>query len=86
MEFKEALNMYKAISDETRLTILLKILHENEICACRLLEVVNCNQATLSHHMKILADANLVLCRKEWKWVHYSINKEKINELKEFIK
>lgn len=35
----------------------------DELCACELLEMVNCNQFTLSHHMKILTDSGLVISR-----------------------
>ena len=33
-------------------------------------------QATLSHHMKILCDSEIVVGRKEGKWMHYSISKD----------
>ena len=52
----------------------------------QLLEMVNCNQSTLSHHMKILTDSGLVIARKDWKWVHYSINKEKVELLIDYLK
>ena len=48
--------------------------------------MVNCNQSTLSHHMKILTDSGLVIARKDWKWVHYSINKEKVELLIDYLK
>ncbi len=82
----QIVNICKALSDETRLLIVLKLKNVNELCACKLLEIVECNQSTLSHHMKILVDSGLVVARKEWKWVHYSLNKEKINELINFLK
>ena len=78
MDLKEYANMFKAIGDETRLFILKKLITNDELCACKLLEMVNCNQSTLSHHMKILINSGLVNARKDWKWVHYSINKEKV--------
>ena len=80
------INICKALSDETRLLIVSKLKNTDELCACKLLELVECNQSTLSHHMKILVDSGLVVARKEWKWVHYSLNKEKINELINFLK
>ena len=64
--------IFKALSDENRIRIL-KLLHSGEKCACKLLEELNIRQPTLSHHMKILCDAGLVLGRKEGKWTHYSI-------------
>lgn len=56
------------------------------VCPSQLLEMVNCNQSTLSHHMKILTDSGLVIARKDWKWVHYSINKEKVELLIDYLK
>lgn len=82
MNIKEATLMYKALGDETRLTIIKELAKGEELCACKLLELVNCNQSTLSHHMKILVDAGLVNIRKDWKWSHYSLNKERLEELK----
>lgn len=87
MDLKEYANMFKAIGDETRLFILKKLITNDELCACKLLEMVNCNnQSTLSHHMKILTDSGLVIARKDWKWVHYSIRKEKVELLNNYLK
>ena len=86
MDLKEYANMFKAIGDETRLLILKKLITNDELCACKLLEMVNCNQSTLSHHMKILINSGLVNARKDWKWVHYSINKEKVELLNNYLK
>lgn len=65
--------IFKALSDENRIRIL-KLLQNGEKCACKLLEELNISQPTLSHHMKILCDAGIVLGRKEGKWTHYSIS------------
>lgn len=86
MALKEYANMFKAIGDETRLFILKKLITNDELCACELLEMVTCNQSTLSHHMKILTDSGLVIARKDWKWVHYSIKKEKVELLNNYLK
>ena len=71
MEEKEAIRVFKALGDEKRLHIL-SLLRQGERCACVLLEDLNLSQPTLSHHMKILCDANLVTGRREGKWVYYS--------------
>lgn len=81
MNTKEAALAYKALGDETRLTIIKELASSDEMCACHLLEVVKCNQSTLSHHMKILVDSKLVNVRKDWKWSHYSLNRETLKEL-----
>ena len=64
MEEKEVIRVLKALGDEKRLRIL-SLLRQGERCACVLLEDLNLSQPTLSHHMKILCDANLVTGRRD---------------------
>ena len=63
----------KALGDSNRLQIV-QMLSEGEKCGCKLLEAFEITQPTLSHHMKILCDAEIVVGRKDGKWVHYSID------------
>lgn len=81
MSNKEAAKIFKAFSDERRLEILT-LLVRGERCACKLLEEVSISQATLSHHMRILCEADVVISRKDGKWIHYSINQEGIETAK----
>lgn len=74
-EYSENIRIFKALCDENRWRIL-EVLQNGEKCACVLLNELNIQQSTLSHHMKILCDSELVLGRKDGKWMHYSINKE----------
>ena len=67
--------VFKAFCDENRIRIM-KMLTSGEKCACKLLEELEVTQPTLSHHMKILCDAGVVIGRKEGKWMHYSISEE----------
>ena len=67
--------IFKAFCDPNRLRIL-DILKNGEHCACRLLEILDVSQSTLSHHMKILSNANVVHVRKDGKWSHYSLSEE----------
>lgn len=84
MEEKEAIRVCKALGDEKRLRIL-SLLRQGERCACVLLEDLNLSQPTLSHHMKILCDANLVTGRKDGKWVYYSLNARQGEALQQMI-
>lgn len=74
-KYKDTVRVFKALCDENRLQIL-ELLRSGEKCACKLLDELHITQSTLSHHMKILCDAELVKGRKEGKWVHYSIDCE----------
>ncbi|MCQ2601644.1 MAG: metalloregulator ArsR/SmtB family transcription factor [Treponema sp.] len=74
----------KALGDVHRVQIV-RLLTKGELCACKILEKFNITQPTLSHHMKILADCELVKSRKEATWTYYSINCEKFREFKSVI-
>ena len=74
----------KALSDSNRLKII-KILTQGELCACQLLERLDINHSTLSHHMKVLAECNLVNIRKNGKWSHYSLNCKTLSAFREYI-
>ena len=77
--------VFKALSDENRIRIL-KLLHDGEKCACKLLEELNISQPTLSHHMKILCDAGIVTGRKDGKWTHYSICCDGVKHIRGLMK
>lgn len=85
MNYNEAISLLKALADENRLKIVKELSKSGEMCACRLLEILDCNQSTLSHHMRVLVNSKLVLARKDWKWVHYSLNRELLDDLKSYL-
>ena len=74
----------KALGDSNRLKITV-LLTQGEKCACELLEKFDITQPTLSHHMKVLADAGLVTFRKDGKNTYYQINCDTFSEYREFI-
>lgn len=81
MDAKQTAAIFKALGDENRIQIL-KMLLSGEKCACRLLDKLNISQPTLSHHMKILCDSEIVKGRKVGKWTYYSLNCEGITALR----
>lgn len=76
--------IFKALGDENRLRIL-GMLKGEERCACMLLDEMQITQPTLSHHMKILCDVDLVIGRKEGKWMHYRLNVEQFQNVAQFL-
>lgn len=64
----------KAVADETRLTLLMTLLHAAEpVCVCNLLPGAGVGQATVSHHLKVLREAGLVEVERRGIWAHYAI-------------
>ena len=64
MEKADAVLCFKAMADETRLSII-DMLSRESLCACHILEEFNITQPTLSYHMKILVESNIVLGEKD---------------------
>ncbi len=65
----------KALSDETRFK-LLKLLLERSYCVRALARLLNVSEATVSQHLKVLKDADLVVGKKTGYFMHYDVQKE----------
>lgn len=75
MNFEAYAKVAKAIADPKRVKIL-DLLSCGELCACDILEHFDFTQPTLSHHIKVLSEAGLVVSEKAGTWHHYTINEE----------
>ena len=84
MDYEKETLIFKALSDSNRLQII-NMLSCGELCAGRILEKFNITQPTLSHHMKTLCDFGLVDSRRQGSWNYYSLNKENMLKIIEFI-
>lgn len=84
MKSIEAAAICRALGDLNRLQIL-QLLADGEKCGCKLLEKFKITQPTLSHHMKILCECNLVKARREGKWSHYSLNRDALEAFRSFM-
>jgi ArsR family transcriptional regulator len=69
----------KALCDGTRQRIL-EMLREREMYVSEIAEAFNLSQPSISHHLGILRQAQVVRSRKEGKQVFYSLNRENIQE------
>ena len=67
--------VFKALGDPTRVRLvsLIAASADGEACICDLTEPVGLAQPTVSHHMKLLADAGLVTRTQRSKWAYYRI-------------
>ena len=71
----------KALSDKTRLLMLKEIAKKGKI-TCGDIEEISClSQPTISHHLKVLFDADLLNMEKDGRCVIVSIN---LKALKKF--
>jgi ArsR family transcriptional regulator len=65
----------KAIADPARLRLISIIAASEgqEACVCDLTEPLNIGQPTVSHHLKVLADAGFVTRSKRGTWAYYKL-------------
>ena len=85
MHKQEASILFKALGNESRVKIIKVLYHRGELCACKCLDLVDCKQATLSHHLSVLLKCGLLTQRKEGTNVIYACNKPLVDELLHFI-
>lgn len=73
----------KALSDPTRLQLLELVASRpgGRACICELTEPLGVTQPTVSHHMKLLAEAGLVSREQQGKWAYYTLRSEALAEL-----
>jgi ArsR family transcriptional regulator len=78
---------FSAISDPVRLMILsiLAAAPAGEVCVCDFVGPLGKSQPTVSHHLKILGEAGLVHSERRSKWVWYSLDRERLAQLRAAI-
>ncbi len=72
----------KAIADENRLAIVT-LLSGGERCICEVASELGLSDALVSHHVKRLTDAGVVLVRRVGRWRHCRLDDAVLRELGE---
>lgn len=72
-QIEEMASRFKAISEPSRLKILLA-LSCGELCVEHLTQAVEGNQSAVSHQLKTLKDNKIVKCKRRGKQVMYSVS------------
>lgn len=79
-DLDRAVELFHALSDSTRLSIL-EMLRGGELCVCELQDELDAAQSRLSFHLRVLREAGLVEDRREGRWSYYSIVPEALGEV-----
>lgn len=80
---KDELKLFSALSDETRLRIVVLLLHR-KLCVGQIEWALGLPQAKISQHLSVLKNAGLVSAKRKGLWIFYSLNKPK-NDLERII-
>jgi ArsR family transcriptional regulator, arsenate/arsenite/antimonite-responsive transcriptional repressor len=74
-----------AVADPYRMSILKELSEKGEIRCCDAVGLTGLSQPTCSHHIKLLADSELIVCRKQGRNNIFTINKENFKKLGAFF-
>jgi ArsR family transcriptional regulator len=71
---------FAALGDPVRLRLLslLASAPAGEVCACELVVPIGRSQPTVSHHLKVLTEAGLIVGERRGRWVWYAVVPERL--------
>jgi ArsR family transcriptional regulator, arsenate/arsenite/antimonite-responsive transcriptional repressor len=80
---KELVQVFKLLSDETRLRILVYLTREGELHVTALCDRLGQSQPAVSHHLALLRVAGLIKARRDGKHNFYSVRQSRFRGLME---
>ena len=72
--------LFKALNDPTRREILT-ILREKNLSAGDIADHFNMTKPSISHHLDLLRQAELVIAEKKGQFIYYSLNTTVVDEI-----
>jgi ArsR family transcriptional regulator len=69
---REYLKVMKAAGDGTR-TKILKMLEHRDLCVCEMQSVLRISQPSVSRHLRLLEEADLVRSEKDGMWTNFRL-------------
>jgi len=86
LDLKKIEKISKALGDPFRLKMMEMIKKQKSACQCTaIVETLDLAQSTISHHLKQLVDADLIIAGKDGRHASYQINKEVLGAYIKFL-
>lgn len=79
MDDYDFVKIFKALADKTRQDIL-ELLGEAEMNVTDICSEFRISQPTISHHLQVLKNCDMVAARKDGKKIYYCVRQETINK------
>ena len=80
IKFLREWKIHKALSNLKRF-LMYKLLEHKPMCTCALAKVFSVSDGTITHHLKILEKAGLIMGKKEGYFTRYYTKKNLIDQL-----
>lgn len=85
-EAEAQVRRFKALADPTRLQLISLLLrHEGRLCVGELVSAFTLEQATISHHLRILREAGLISGDKRGLYAYYCVRREQVQALAHWL-
>lgn len=87
LDFKKIEKISKALGDPYRLQIIEAIKKHGSACmqCSAVVDMINLSQPAISHHIKLLTEADLIIPEKEGRAVKYTINKGVFTDYADYL-
>jgi len=76
---QQTIKMLKAISDETRLSVIILLNSVGERCVSDILTSIKVEPTLMSHHLSVLREMKIVKSKRVSKSIFYNINPDVIS-------
>ena len=81
-EAQRLAGLFKALSDETRVRIVQRLLRASQpLCECHLVELFDLSQPTINYHLKVLREAGIVGAERRGVWTYYWVSPKAVLEV-----
>ncbi|MCF8383251.1 MAG: metalloregulator ArsR/SmtB family transcription factor [Chlorobium sp.] len=74
--------LFKALSVTTRLE-MIELLKHRSLCVNSIAKTLGITSAAVSQHLRVLRDADLVVADRRGYFVHYRVNREALDRMKD---
>ncbi len=85
MKAPPIVDLFKCLSDPTRLNIVLLVLSHSRLCVCELGHALALPQPKISRHLAYLRSYNILNDTREGQWVYYALNPAMPSEWKQLL-
>jgi len=85
-EAERMASVAKALGDPIRMQ-LVDVLrkHAGKVCVCELVPLFDLSQPTVSHHLKVLREADVVGSERRGLWAYYYVKPDAVKELSTWL-
>ena len=82
---KQLSRVFKALSDDTRLTILALVFRHGHLCVCETERILGISQSKASRHLRYLRDSGVLEDERDGLIINYRLPRNQATELAEIL-